>query len=210
MNCITRYELKFGDLIIPPRTKCKIINKPNTFTANAPGVQLNIVINNFCINKQDISNENEVIKYHSNVNYASLCGIWIHTNTQSVYMDAGDKEYFDYGLYDWQLEKIFGKDNIPQQLLIGKHKYNGKDARLQDVVDYLDEEFAEWVRKNCEFRTIDEDDIENDWKFSDFEVGDETLTDRGLEQFDKKCLEYKNRLETTGFTYEFTGGLNWS
>lgn len=35
MNCITRYELKFGDLIIPPRTKCKIINKPNTFTANA-------------------------------------------------------------------------------------------------------------------------------------------------------------------------------
>lgn len=125
-------------------------------------------------------------------------------------MDAGDKEYYDYGLYDWQFEKIFGKDNIPQQLLIGKHKYNGKDARLQDVVDYLDEEFAEWVRKNCEFRTIDEDDIENDWRFSDFEVGDETLSDRGLEQFDKKCLEYKNRLETTGFTYEFTGGLHWS
>ncbi|WP_394875796.1 hypothetical protein [Clostridium neonatale] len=210
MNCITRHELKFGDLIIPPRTKCKIINKPNTFTVDAPGVQLNIVINNFDINKQDIANENKVIKYHSNVNNASLCGVWVHTNTQAVYMDAGDREYCDYGLYDWELEKIFGKGNVPPELLREKHSYYGKDARLQDVIDYLEEDFSDWVEENCEFCILTEDDIEGGLCFEGAEVGDNTLSPKGIEQFNEKCLEYKNRLETTGFTYEFTGGLIWS
>ena len=209
MNCITRYELKFGDLIIPPRTKCKIINKPNTFTVDASGVQLNIVINNFDINKQDITNENKIIKFHSNVNDASLCGVCIHTNTQAVYMDAGDRRYWNYGLYNWELEKIFGKDVVPSQLLKGKHKYNGKDAKLQDVIDYLEEEFTEWVNNNCEFYVLTEEDIENGFYFDGAEAGDTTLSPRGIEQFEEKCLEYKHRLETIGFTYEFTGGLIW-
>lgn len=209
MKCITRYDMKFGDLIVPARTECIIIGTPKTYTVDAPGVQLNIVIYNHDLRIPNTENENEVIKYRSNVNRASLDGILIHTNTESVYMDAGDYVYKDYGLYDWQLEKIFGKENIPEGLIIGKHEYNGKDAKLSAVVDYLEEEFADWVGENCDFRTLTEEDIE-DFAFSDFEVGDTTLSDTGLKQFEEKCLEYQKRLETTGFTYNFEGGLNWS
>jgi hypothetical protein len=125
-------------------------------------------------------------------------------------MDAGDKMYWDYGLYDWQLEKIFGKDNVPQNLLKGKYAYYCKDARLQDVVEYLEEEFAEWVQENCEFITLTEEDIENGFGFDDAEEGDTTLSQKGIEQFENKCLEYQNKLEVTGFTYDFQGGLTWS
>lgn len=207
MKCITRYEMKFGDIIIPERTECMIVNKPNVFTVDASGVQLNIVVNNYDLKLKDKENENKIIKYRRNVNNGVLQGLYIHTNTESVYMDAGDYMYKDYGLYDWQLEKIFG-ENIPSNLLIGKHKYNGKDAKLRDVIDYLEEEFADWVSENCEFMEITDDNID-DYSFYDFEVGDTTLSDNGLKQFEDKCLEYKKRLETTGFTYDFEGGLNW-
>lgn len=208
MKCITRYEMKFGDIIVPERTECIIVNKPNTYTVNASGVQLNVVINNYDLKLQNKENENKVIQFRSNVNNASLCGVYVHTNTQSVYMYADDYMYSDYGLYVWELEKIFGKENVPQNLIIGKHLYNGKDAKLSDVIDYLDEEFAEWVEENCEFETITEENIE-DYEFYDFEIGDTTLSNLGLKQFEDKCLEYKKRLEITGFTYNFTGGLNW-
>ena len=209
MKCITRYEMKFGDIVVPARTTCKIINKADTFTADASGVQINIVIDNYYINAEDKQNENEVIKFKSNVNDACLSGIFIRTNTQSVYMDAGDYMYKDYGLYDWQLEKIFGKDNIPEGLFKGKHVYNGKDAKLQDVVWYLEDEFSEWVSENCEFTTLTEEDIENGLGSDGAEEGDSILSQKGIEQFEKKCLEYQNRLETTGFTYDFQGGLSW-
>lgn len=210
MKCITRYEMKFGDIIVPARTTCRITNKPNTFTVDASGVQINVVVDNYDINIDNKENENKVIKYRYNVNNASLSGILIRTNTQSVYMDAGDKMYWDYGLYDWQLEKIFGKDNVPEGILKGKYAYYGKDARLQDVVEYLEEEFAEWVQENCEFIILTEEDIENGFGFDDAEEGDTTLSQKGIEQFDKKLLEYQNRLEITGFTYDFRGGLIWN
>jgi hypothetical protein len=208
MKCITRYEMNFGDIIIPERTECIIINKPNTYTVNAPGVQLNMVINNCDLKLPDKKNENKVIKFRNNVNNACLSGIYVHTNTQSVYMYADDNMYSDYGLYTWELEKIFGRESVPQNLIIGKYLYNGKDAKLIDVIDYLEEEFAEWVRENCEFMTITEENID-DYEFYEFEIGDTTLSDLGLKQFENKCLEYKKRLETTGFTYDFTGGLIW-
>lgn len=210
MKCITRYEMKFGDIIVPARTTCRIINKPNTFTADASGVQIGVVVDNYYINVENKENENKVIKFRSNVNNGCLSGIYISTNTQSVYMDAGDRVYWDYGLYDWQLEKIFGKDNVPQNLLKGKYAYYGKDAKLQDVIEYLEEEFAEWVQDNCEFMTLTEEDIEDNLGFDGAEEGDTTLSQNGIEQFEKKLLEYQNRLETTGFTYDFRGGLIWS
>ena len=71
MKCITRYELKFGDIIVPARTQCRIINKPDIFTVNAPGVQIIIVIANYDLRKRDINNENKIIKFHNNVNDAS-------------------------------------------------------------------------------------------------------------------------------------------
>jgi hypothetical protein len=92
--------MKFGDIIVPARATCRIINKPNTFTVDASGVQINVVVDNYDINAEYKENENKVIKYRYNVNNASLSGILIRTNTQSVYMDAGDRMYWEYGLYD--------------------------------------------------------------------------------------------------------------
>lgn len=209
MKCITRYEMKFEDIIVPARTTCRIINKPDIFTTDASGVQIGVVVDNYYINVENKENENKVIKFRSNVNNGCLSGIFIRTNTQSVYIDAGDYMYRDYGLYDWQLEKIFGKDNVPQNLLKGKYDYYGKDAKLQDVIEYLEEEFAEWVQNNCEFITLTEEDIEEGFGFDGAEEGDSTLSQKGIEQFEKKLLEYQNRLETTGFTYDFRGGLIW-
>ncbi|MCR3758453.1 hypothetical protein KYB31_05515 [Clostridium felsineum] len=209
MYCITRYEMKFGKEIIPARTKAILINKVTTDTVDAPGVYVKLAIDNYNLHKEDINNENEVIKYHVNANDATLGGIIVNTNTQAVYMDAGDKFYYYTGLYDWQLEKIFGKDNIPKKLLIGKYKYNGKDAKLSDLVNYLDDEFMKWVENNCEFCILSEEDIESGDCFDGAEAGDSTLSAKGLEQFHTKKLEYQKRLETTGFTYNFKGGLNW-
>ena len=209
MYCLTRYEMKFGKEIIPARTKATIINKLDTDTVDAPGVNVRLAINNYDIHKRDINNENKIIEYYNNVNEAALEGIIIDTNTQAVYMNAGDKFYYYTGLYDWQLEKIFGKDNVPNKLLLGRFKYNGKDAKLMDVIDYLEDEFAEWVKNNCEFCILSEEDIENGDCIDGAEAGDETLSAKGLEQFYTKQLEYQNRLETTGFTYDFKGGLVW-
>lgn len=209
MYCLTRYEMNFGNIVVPARTKCMVINDIRTDTVDAPGVYIRILVKNHEINLNHMQNENEVIKYHNNVNKATLCGIAIDTDTTALYMDAGDKLYHNKGIYDWQLEKIFGKDNVPQNLLLGKHKYNGKDASLQSVIDHLEDEFSLWVEENCDFYILTEEDIENGDGFDGAEPGDTTLSDSGLSQFYKKQLEYQNKLETIGFTYDFKGGLIW-
>ena len=209
MYCLTRYDMKFGDIIIPARTKCMVINEVRTDTVDAPGVYVRLLVRNYDVKLDNIENENKVIKYNRNVNDATIRGLTVDTDTTAVYMDAGDKLYYNTGVYDWQLEKIFGEDNIPKDLLLGKYKYNGKDARLQDVVDYLEDEFSEWVQENCDFYTLTEKDIENGEGFDGAEVGDKILSDEGLNQFYKKQLEYQNKLETIGFTYDFKGGLIW-
>jgi hypothetical protein len=209
MYCLTRYEMKFGDIVIPARTKCDVVNKLQTETVDAPGVHVTMIVHNCEADINHIKNENEVIKFHSNVNNSTLCGLAISTNTQAVYMDAGDRLYYEKGLYDWQLEKIFGIEKIPEGLLLGKYKYNGKDAKLHDVIEYLEEEFTEWVQSNCEFYSLDEDDIENGEGLEDSQPEDMVLSDKGIKIFYEKQLEYQKRLETTGFTYEFNGGLIW-
>lgn len=211
MKCITRYEMKFGDLTIPARTECIIVNKPDMYTINASGVQLNVVVRNYDLKLRDIENENKVFKHRHNVNNGSLCGICIHTNTESVYMYADDYMHNNYGyeLHLWELEKVFGKDDIPTSLIKTDRGTFGKHAQLLDVVEYLEEEFADWVRDNCDMRELTEDDMD-EYEFYGFEVGDTTLTDEGLVKFEKKCLEYKNKLEIIGFTYDFKGGLIWN
>lgn len=211
MKCITKYEMKFGDVIVPARTECIIVNKPRMYTVNAPGVQLNVIVRNCDLKLKDIDNENKIIKYGSNINRATLDGICIHTNTESVYMCAYDYMYnnYDYVLNLWQLEKVFGKDNIPKNLTREDTLLMSKHATLSDVVEYLEEEFADWVSDNCNKRELTEDDMD-EYEFYGFEVGDTTLTDEGLKKFEEKCLEYKNKLETIGFTYDFKGGLIWN
>ena len=77
------------------------------------------------------------------------------------------------------------------------------------MIEYLEEDFSDWVKENCDFREVTQEDIDEDISHSDFEVGDETLTDYGLKLFEKKKLEYQAKLEIIGFTYDFQGGLIW-
>lgn len=208
MKCITRYEMKFGDIIIPERTECIIVNKDDRFTPNAPGVSLDVVVDNYDIKKKYIANENKVIKFRNNVNNASLKGFLIDTNTESVYMDADNKIYYDYRISEWQLEKIFGKGKIPDGILI--KDYGWRETELFKVIEYLDEEFSDWVSGNCEFIKLTAEDIENGVGLSDSEPGDKVLSDGGMIEFENKCYEYKRILEeATGFTYKFKGGLIW-
>ncbi|MNP72343.1 hypothetical protein D3C76_1688770 [compost metagenome] len=67
----------------------------------------------------------------------------------------------------------------------------------------------EWIHNNCEFVELTEEEIENGEGFDGAQAGDRTLSDSGLEKFYIKKLEYQNKLETTGFTYDFKGGLIW-
>jgi len=205
--------MRFGNIVVPARTKCMVINEVKTDTVDAPGVYIRMLVKNHDINLNRMQNENKVIKHHSNVNRATLCGITIDTDTTAVYMDAGNELYKYTGIYDWQLEKIFGKDNvpqnIPQNLFLDKYKYHGKDASLQSVIDCLEDEFSLWVMENCDFYILTEEDIENGGCFDGAESGDTTLSDVGLSQFYEKQLEYQNKLETIGFTYDFRGGLLW-
>lgn len=205
MYCLTRYEMKFGDIVIPARTKCSVINKITSNTVNAPGIDVKLSVDNYTIRKPYIENENRIILYSQNVNLACLEGIVIDTNTEAVYMDAGDRLYFNSGLYAWELSKIFGEEKVPKHLLI--EQYNGKDAKLRNVIDCLEDEFGEWVENNCDFIILSKEDIENGECFDGAGVGDKMLSDFGIEQFNKKKLEYQKKLEPTGFTYDFKGGL---
>lgn len=191
MYCLTRYEMKFNmngnEIVVPARTKCEVVLKPKTDTVNAEGVQLGIIIDNYDIGaRQFITNENKVIKYGRNINNSSLEGVYVYTNTSSVYMDANDKLYYNSGLYKWQLEKIFGENKIPKYLIedCTHDCMNGKYVKLQDLIYYLEDEFTEWVNNNCEFREITQEDIEEDHVFDGFEVGDFTLSDLGIKQFE--------------------------
>ncbi len=209
MYCITRKEMKFGEYVIPARTKCDLVNILKTTTVDAPGVQLTIKVSLLDIkyNTELLSEIQKKDEYDSGYNTATLSGIVIWTNTENVYMDAGDLLYKDYNLYDWQLERIFDNDNTLKNLFISMHKYNKNETSLEDIIEYFDNEFAEWVGSNCNFITLTEENVED---YGDFEIGDSVLSENGLEQFFKKQLEYQNKLESIGFTYDFKGGLNWN
>ncbi len=208
MYCLTRNDMKFKDYFIPARTKANVITKPNTQTVDAPGVQLEISINLWNINNKpcpvsEVQIDNELQERAYGGAGSQFIGIVILTNTTEVYMDADDERYFDVDLYDWQVKRIFD-DEIPK-LEKGRHGY----TKLRSVIEYLDNEFAVWVHDNCEFYTYTEEDIENGDCYGDAEAGDTTLSDKGIEQFENKKLEYQKKLEKIGFTYDFKGGLIW-
>lgn len=221
VNCITRYDMKFGDYFIPARTKAVVINKLNSTTVDAPGVWLKISVNLFDMfpeekkmkgipaNLTQINNELEIKSYGDTS--SQLVGITITTNATQVYLDAGARHYEGVTLYDYQVKKIFN-GSIPENIKKNGHSvwktYKDK-YDLSFIIEYLEEEFAEWVQQNCQFRTLTEDDIENGIGFDGAEPGDTILSEKGYTQFSKKQLEYMKRLEVTGFTYSFGGGLIW-
>lgn len=206
MKCITREKMKFNDIELPARTKCRIIN-PKQFTPDVPGVQVNIYVTHRYIPEfRDIKNDLEETPAFRHYTETELIGYVLHTKTNQIYIEPNYKYYGDYGLYDWQVERIFD-DNIPKWLKekaeeteINLHK----PYKLFDVIIHLEDSFADWVQDECEFRTLDEEEARN---YPHLEEGMSLLVSE--EKFNKKKLEYQNRLEKTGFTYDFDGGLIW-
>ena len=200
--------MKFGEYFIPKGTKCTVINKLDTATVDAPGVHLKLSISLWDIRKNEPCKVSEVQipdELSGNRYPPTLIGIVINTNTQNVFLDAGDKLYFNNQLYGWQVQKVLG-EIIPESITKAEHSNN---YRLDSVVDFLEDEFSEWVKTNCHFRKLTKRDIENGEGFDGAEAGDKTLSDKGMQQFEKKKREYQKRLETIGFTYDFKGGLIW-
>lgn len=215
INCITKNDMKFGEYFIPARTKAKVINTPSSKSADVPGLQLTLAVSFWDMTTKDekkkgvpltkLQFNNELENNSFGNTDSQLKGIVIATNGTQVYLDAEDSFYEDARLSKWQVEKIF-EGKIPESITPGP--YTNKYS-LSEVVCYLEEEFAEWVRGNCHFRKITKREIENGEAFDGASPGDKTLSGTGLEQFYNKQLEYQARLETTGFTYEFKGGLYW-
>lgn len=129
----------------------------------------------------------------------------IYTNGTQVYLDAGDSFYQNATLNEWQVKEILGED---KSKYIRQTPYI-RQYFLSDVVNCLEEEFSDWVQDNCHFRKLTKRDIENGDGFDGANPGDRILSPKDIEQFNKKKIKYQNRLEITGFTYDFKGGLIW-
>lgn len=209
--------MKFGEYLIPARTKATVIGKPNYHEVNIPGLQLRLAINLFDAHPKrktgvpsfeiEFNNELEELeneRFGKSKSY--MTGICIWTQGDQVYMNAGDPFYERNNLTEWQMKKIFG-ENIPEN--IWKAEF-GNDYRLDSTIEYLEDEFAKWVQNNCDFHYLTEQDIESGEEgFDGAEPGDKILSNLGMNQFEEKQMEYINRLEKIGFTYEFKGGLIW-
>lgn len=202
--------MRFGQYCVPAGTKANIMNNPKTDTVDAPGVYLTIAVDLWDIKingkEPELVSDTRIKNELEDKTDSEMTGIVVSTNTSEVYMDADDKLYKEKELYEWQVLKIF-LNSIPES--ISKAKYNDKRYMLCSVVDYLEDEFSEWVQKNCHFRKVTKHDIENGDAFDGAEPGDRMLSDTGVKQFEEKKAEYQNKLHNIGFTYEFRGGLIW-
>lgn len=213
MYCITKEDMKFGTYIIPARTRAEVINTPKYREAGMPGLQLRIAIKLFDMHPNKMTGvpvfetriNNELEKTCCSDTKSQMIGIEIYTQGDKVFLDAGDKFYNDVTLSEWQVKNILG-ESIPESL--EKKEYT-KGYLLSSVIEHIENEFGEWVTKNCHFKKLTKKDIENGEGFDGAMVGDRTLSPKGMQQFEEKQQEYKNLLETSGFTYEFEGGLIW-
>ncbi|WP_315074466.1 hypothetical protein [uncultured Clostridium sp.] len=213
MHCVIKSDMKFGDYLIKARTKARVIGKPNYKQANIPGLDLYLAVtlSDIALKKEesvlvsDVEIKNELDKKSRDT---VMVGITIRTDGTKVFMDAGDSFYEEATIYESEVKKVLGVEDIPEK--IEKVKYLSPTSYyLIDVVEYLEREFAKWVQDNCEFYTYTEEDIENRNCGADDEPGDVTLSDIGMEQFETKKIEYQKMLEKIGFTYDFKGGLVW-
>lgn len=212
MNCIIKNDMKFGEYFIPARTKATVINKPKYKEAGVPGLDLYLAISLWDISlmqeKSSLISEVEIKnELEKNNRDTVMTGITVRTDGTKVFMDAGDEFYEKATISEHQAKKVLDMDEIPTE--IEKDNYNVRPYYLRSIIDYLENEFSKWVQCNCEFYTYTEEDIENRDCLSFAEAGDTTLSQKGLEQFELKKMEYQSKLEKIGFTYEFEGGLIW-
>ncbi|NOW07837.1 hypothetical protein [Clostridium beijerinckii] len=213
MYCVIKNDMKFGEYFIKGGTKARVINKPNYKEANIPGLDLYLAINlsDIALQQKESVLESEIRikneleeRCHSNT---EMVGITLITDGTKVLMDAGADFYEEATIYDSQVKRVLEIENIPEK--IKKAQYLNRPYYLRSIIEYLDNEFAQWVQDNCEFYVYTEEDIKNGDCWADAEPGDTTLSDKGIEQFKNKKIEYQKMLEKIGFTYDFKGGLVW-
>ncbi|KLU63109.1 hypothetical protein CEB3_c05290 [Peptococcaceae bacterium CEB3] len=216
MYCITREDMKFGQYFVPARTKAKVISKPMYHDVGLPGLQLYIAIKLFDIHPNpkagagvplsEVEINNELEGVRMNGSNSKMEGIVVYTHGNQVYMDGGDEFYASATLSKLMVQRIFGED-IPK--FVDKAQYTHDCYTLESVIGHLENEFSDWVKGNCDFKILTEEDIENGEGMDGSEPGDSVLSELGLKQFYEKQLEFQKKLEVTGFTYEFKGGLIW-
>ncbi|RCX20909.1 hypothetical protein DFR58_101111 [Anaerobacterium chartisolvens] len=213
IDCITRKDMKFGGYFIPARSKGVIINKPQ-YDKVVPGLNLLISISLYNMRTEEERKEGVPLSHVERRNElesmdgsssARMIGIVVCADGNQVYIDGGHKFYEDAHLTGRQIERILGQ--IPPGLHTDEYR---KDYKIRHVIDYMENDFAEWVGLNCEFKPLTKQDIENGEGFDGAAPGDRVLSDAGLEAFFSKQREHQNKLEAaTGFTYGFKGGLIW-
>jgi hypothetical protein len=213
MYCVIKNDMKFGEYFIKAGTKARVIGKPNYKQVNIPGLDLYLAVNlrDIALKQKESVLESEIRikneleeRCHSNT---EMVGITLMTDGTKVLMDAGADFYEEATIYESEVKKVLGTDNIPEN--IEKAKYLQPPYYVSSLVQYLEDEFTKWVQDNCEFYTYTKEDIENGDCWEDAEPGDTTLSESGIEQFENKKIEYQKMLEKIGFTYDFKGGLVW-
>lgn len=200
MYCILKNEMKFDDVIVPSRTKCRIISHLKSDALKETNTIIELVIDNYFLGKVNIENENNIVlsdKYKGDF----LSGYYVVSNIDAIYLDASDEKFCDNRISKDDLNLIFGEENIPKVLK------KIEEPTLFDVVYCLESAFSEWVNNSCDFKIVTEDDIEANNEYDAFNPGDKILTIDCVPLYNSKKLEYQNKLEKIGYTYDFKGGL---
>lgn len=206
MYCITRQEMKFNDLTIPARTKGTIIttNNCNSISPNCC-IKVRVEFSFSNISRDDIYNDLEKNNYPFNP-ISKQTGIVVTLPSKLIYLVSTTNEE---SIPQWQAEKLLSNEKLKKI----KHQYNKHNLCyyidvyvLRDIIDELEQEFSDWVQKNCTFETLTEENVDD---HPLFEVGDRIL--ENISNFEDRKLEYQNKLENaTGYTYDFKGGLIWA
>lgn len=193
MYAITIKEMKFGDLYVPARTKCLIVSELDFDSVNNPEKVIKIMIESYFLG--ELSKNNSLPTGH-----AILSGYTISTTLKNVFLDVSHNLFSSREVTNMELEKVFGKDNIPKIL------QKVSRVELFDLIYLMEKEFSAWIDKNCSFYSVKEEDVING-EYASFNVGDKILSSESIDLYFDKKQEYQNKLENIGLTYNFKGSL---
>jgi len=199
MKCVTKKEIKVKDFVIPARTVGTIINMRNQeFDCHSNDLLVMVDLLEFNLEEKTYaeiypSDKNEE-RYWPKSTY--LRAIVLSITSAEVYLDAEDY-YKGRKIYNRQLQEVFD-GNVPNDLKVDQTK----PRILHEVIDYLENEFSDWVEKNCKWHS--EETLEDEEEQNNF-----YMTDESQKRFDYKRRAYQDMLGKIGLIYKFTGGLVW-